>query len=138
MASSPSRITPSQSSRERFGLYLWTGVVVAVALDVVILGWLAQGGTSNPTDVGPGHQLSHTTVLLDSAILVFREGLETVLVLAAIVASFRGTNASFRKPVAAGGGLAIAAGVASWFGVIWLIGRRSEERRVGVGGASSR
>ena len=109
--------------RERFALYLWTGVVLAVALVVVIVGWHARGGTTDPTDLPPGHQLSHTTVVLNSAILVFREGLETVLVLAAIVASFRGANGSFRKPVAAGSGMAIAAGVATWFGVIWLIGR---------------
>ena len=46
-----------------------------------------------------------------------------MLVLAAIVASFRGGNSFFRKPVAAGERQAIAAGVATWFGVIWLIGR---------------
>jgi high-affinity iron transporter len=109
---------PSQSVHQRFGIYLWTGVVLAVALAVVILGWHARGGTTNPTDLPAGHQLSHTTVVLNSAILVFREGLETVLVLAAIVASFRGAHSSFRKPVAAGSGLAIAAGVATWFGVI--------------------
>ena len=75
--------SPSQSVHQRFGIYLWTGVVLAVALAVVILGWHARGGTTNPTDLPPGHQLSHTTVVLNSAILVFREGLETVLVLAA-------------------------------------------------------
>jgi high-affinity iron transporter len=126
MTTSTSRKTstpPAQSAHERFGLYLWTGVVLAVALVVVIISWHASGGTTDPTDLSPGHQLSHTTVVLNSAILVFREGLETVLVLAAIVASFRGANSSFRKPVAAGSGLAIAAGVATWFGVIWLIGR---------------
>ena len=48
-------------------------------------------GTTDSTDVGP-HQLSHTTVVLNSAILVFREGLETVLVLAVIVASFCGAD----------------------------------------------
>ena len=126
MSATVSRTTrraPTQGARERFGLYLWTGVVLAVALAVVILSWHARGGTADPTDVAPGHQLSHTTVVLDSAILVFREGLETVLVLAAIVASFRGANSSFRRPVAAGSGMAIGAGVATWFGVIWLIGR---------------
>src|SRR6476646_1160666 len=126
MTTSTSRKTskpPAQSVHERFGLYLWTGVVLAVALAVVILSWHARGGSRNLTELTPGHQLSHTTVVLNSAILVFREGLETVLVLAAIVASFRGANSSFRKPVAAGSGLAIAAGVATWFGVIWLIGR---------------
>jgi len=63
-----------------------------------------QGGTADPTDAAPGHQLSHTTVVLDSAILVFREGLETVLVLAAVIASFRRGNRIYRRPVAAAAG----------------------------------
>jgi len=42
---------------------------------------------------------------------VFREGLETILVLAAIMASFLGANRVYPREVAAGGGLAIAAGV---------------------------
>lgn len=93
---------------------------------MVILGWHARGGTTDPTDptdLPASHRLSHTTVVLDSAILVFREGLETILVLAAILASFRSANRTYRRPVAAGGGLAIAAGIATWFSVIWLIGR---------------
>ena len=44
--------------------------------------------------------------------LVFREGLETILVLAAITASFLGANRVYRKPVAVGGGLALLAAVA--------------------------
>jgi high-affinity iron transporter len=62
-------------------------------------------------------------VVIDSAILVMREGLETILVLAAVTASFRGANRVYRGPVAAGGGAAIVAGIATWFGVIWLIGQ---------------
>jgi high-affinity iron transporter len=108
---------------ERFGFYLWTAVALALAVGVVILGWHAQGGTTDPTALPASHRLSHTTVVLDSAILVFREGLETILVLAAILASFRSANRVYRRPVAAGSGLAIAAGIATWFSVVWLIGR---------------
>jgi high-affinity iron transporter len=107
---------------ERLGLYLWTAVVLAASVAIVVVSWHAKGGTTNPADVAGGHRLSHTTVVLDSAILVFREGLETVLVLAAIIASFRAGNQPYRKPVAAGGALAIAAGVATWFVIVWLIG----------------
>jgi high-affinity iron transporter len=103
-------------------LYLWTAVVLAVGVAVVILSWHAKGGATNPADLPPGHRLSHTTVVLDSAILVFREGLETILVLAAVVASFRSGNQIYRRPVAAGGALAIAAGVITWFALVWLIG----------------
>ena len=106
---------------ERASFYAWTAVALAVALGLVIVSWHAQGGTPDPTDAG--HRLSNTTVVIDSAILVFREGLETILVLAAITASFLGANRMYRRPVAAGSGLALGAGVLTWFGVVWLIGR---------------
>ena len=58
-----------------------------------------------------------------ASFLVFREGLETILVLAAIIASFLGANRIYRRPVAAGSGLALGAGVLTSFGVVSLIGR---------------
>jgi len=90
---------------------------------VVVLGWHARGGTTDPTALPPGHRLSRTTVVLDSAILVLREGLETILVLAAVMASFLGGNRVYRRPVALGGAAAIGAGIATWFGVVWFIGQ---------------
>jgi high-affinity iron transporter len=102
---------------------VWTAVVLAVAVVVVVISWHARGGTADPTDLPPGHQLSHTSVVIDSAILVFREGLETILVLAAVMASFLGGNRIYRRPVAAGSGAAIGAGVGTWLFVVWFIGR---------------
>ncbi|HYB22222.1 MAG TPA: hypothetical protein VED41_00390, partial [Solirubrobacteraceae bacterium] len=64
---------------ERVSFYVWTALVLAVAVAAVALGWHAKGGTTDPTALPPGHRLSHTTVVIDSAILVFREGLETIL-----------------------------------------------------------
>jgi high-affinity iron transporter len=75
------------------------------------------------TDVPAGHRLSETTVVLDSAILVFREGLETILVLAAVTASFLGANRAYRRPVVVGSATAMLASVATWFVVIWFIGQ---------------
>ena len=92
-------------------------------MTVVVVSWHATGGTSDPTNLPKGDRLSHATVVIDSAILVFREGLETILVLAAITASFLGANRVYRRPVAAGGGTAILAGIATWFAVVWLIGQ---------------
>src|ERR1700678_326891 len=114
---------PPVSRSERVSFYLWTAIALALGVTVVILSWHAQGGTTDPTNLPPGHRLSHTTVVLNSAILVFREGLETILVLAAIIAAFRNGHRSYRKPVAAGGALAIAAGIGTWFLVVWFIGR---------------
>ena len=101
--------------------YIWTAVVLIAAVLIVVFSWHAAGGTPDPTD--GGRQLGRTTVVIDSAILVFREGLETILVLAAITASFLGANQVYRRPVAAGGSLALIAGVGTWFAVIWFIGQ---------------
>ena len=66
--------------------------------------------------------MSRTSAVINSAILVFREGLETILVLAAITASFLGGNRVYRKPVAIGGVLALVGSVATWFAAVWVIG----------------
>jgi high-affinity iron transporter len=113
----------SRGAGERISVYMWTALVLAAAVAIVVLGWHAKGGTTDPTDLPPGHRLSHTTVVINSAILVFREGLETILVLAAVMASFLGGNRVYRRPVALGGGGAIAGGILTWFFVVWLIGR---------------
>jgi high-affinity iron transporter len=73
----------------------------------------AQGGTPDPT--ASTHHLSHLAVVVDSGILVLREGLETILVLAVLTASMRGANSTFRKPLAVGGVVALGAGVVTWF-----------------------
>ncbi len=101
-------------------MYVWTAIVLAVCVTAVILGWHAHGGTPNPAE--PGIRMSPTSAVIDSGVLVFREGLETILVLAAITASFLGANRAYRKPVAAGGVLALAAAVGTWFAAVWLIG----------------
>lgn len=89
----------------------------------ILLAWSglnASGGTPDPT---ASSHLSHGAVILDSGLLVFREGLETILVLAAVTASMMGANSAYRKPVAAGAGIGFAATVATWFVAIWAIGQ---------------
>jgi high-affinity iron transporter len=73
----------------------------------------ASGGTPNPTD--PSTHLSHFAVVLDSAILVLREGLETILVLTVLTASMRGSGSVYRRPVSVGAGVGLGAAVATWF-----------------------
>src|SRR5581483_6504916 len=59
--------------------------------------------------------------ILNTGILVFREGLEAILVLAAITASLVKANQSYRKPIAAGSGLGFLATVATWFIAIAIL-----------------
>jgi high-affinity iron transporter len=122
--SAPSaRASSGKRATERVSFYVWTAVVLAVSVTAVVLGWHASGGTANPTDLPPGRSLSHTTVVINSAILVFREGLETILVLAAVLASFLGGNKAYRRPVVMGGAGAVLASVGTWFLVVWFIGQ---------------
>jgi high-affinity iron transporter len=110
----------SRSGARPLSFTLWVLVVLAVAVAAVILGWHAQGGTPDPTDAGV--PMSRTTAVVNSGVLVFREGLETILVLAAITASFLGGNRALRRPVAIGSGVGVLASIATWFIAIWFIG----------------
>jgi high-affinity iron transporter len=96
---------------------------VVASAAIAALAWkaiTAPDGVPDPT--APGTHLGHGAVVVDSALLVFREGLEAVLVLAAFTASFVGSNRALRRPVAAGASVALGASVLTWFVAIWVIG----------------
>src|SRR5881398_1105829 len=59
-------------------------------------------------------------------ILVFREGLECILVLAAITASMTGAKRVHRQPVALGAGLAFVASLITWFIAVRIVGSLSD------------
>jgi high-affinity iron transporter len=110
-------IAVRDSLRRRWPLY-------AVGLLAILFGWSAlsaSGGVPDPT-ASPA-RLSDGAVIVDSGLLVFREGLETILVLAAVTASMVGGNAAYRRPIAGGAAVGFAATVATWFVAAWAIGR---------------
>lgn len=95
-------------------------LLVLAAFGVVgILVWQGITAAGNP-DPTASH-LDHNAVILDTGILVFREGLECILVLAAITASMMGSNQSYRRPIAAGAALGLLATVATWFVAIAIL-----------------
>ena len=61
-----------------------------------------------------GDSASDATVVTNSAILVFREGLEAVLILAAITASFVGARRRLRRPVMLGALLGLIVSIVTW------------------------
>jgi high-affinity iron transporter len=92
------------------------GIGALVAASAGALVWQilsAGGGTPDPSD--PTVHLSHLAVVLDSGILVLREGLETILVLAVLTASMRGANSGYRRPLGLGAAGAFLAAIATWF-----------------------
>jgi high-affinity iron transporter len=114
--------TAEQIARRKLIMRRSAWSVVAL-LAIGALTWkaiTAPDGVADPT--APGTHLAHGAVVVNSGLLVFREGLESILVLAAFTASFVGANKGFRKPVAAGAGVAFAATVLTWFLAIWIIG----------------
>jgi high-affinity iron transporter len=63
--------------------------------------------------IGDGPQ-SSVSVVTNAAIIVFREGLEAVLILAALMASLVGSQRHLRRPMLAGVGLALVASACTW------------------------
>jgi len=93
-------------------------LLAAVGIASVLI-W--QGVTAKGS---PDPTLPHTSpmvAILDIGILVFREGLECVLVLAAITASMVGKNESHRKPIAVGAGVAFIATLITWFIAVGIV-----------------
>ena len=88
---------------------------LAAAVAAIVV-WQLAAGAGSLSDPTADHRLGHGSVVVDSALLVFREGLESILVLAAITASMMGANRSQRRPVALGaaGGLAASWRRGSW------------------------
>src|SRR5213596_2849643 len=90
----------------------WTLALAVVSVRVYLMA-TASTGPVDPTEVAAPQ--SRTTIVANSAIIVFREGLEAVLIFAAVTASFLGANKARRRPVVAGAGVAFAAAVGTWF-----------------------
>src|SRR5256886_7012573 len=65
---------------------------------------------------------SPTVAFLDIGVLVFREGLECILVLAAITASMVGARQAHRRPVALGAGIAFGAALVTWLIAVRIVG----------------
>ena len=97
-------------------------VGLALAGLAVLAALVWQGITFHGTPDPSVPHLDRGAVVLNSGLLVFREGLEAILVLAAITASFVGKNQPYRKPIAIGSGLALLASTATWFVAIAVLG----------------
>jgi high-affinity iron transporter len=105
---------PASASRARTAAVprgaLWVLGLATVA-GLVYLMATAETGPADPTEV---HQ-SHGTAVFNASIIVFREGLEAVLIFAAVTAAFIGGNRARRRPVVVGAACAFGASVVAWF-----------------------
>lgn len=92
---------------------------MGVLLVVAVLAWegVTAAGNPEPTAYGAGSLAG----VLDIGVLVFREGLECVLVLSAVTASLVMTGGNYRRPVAAGVGVGVLATLATWFVAVGIV-----------------
>src|SRR3954463_12198054 len=108
---------------EKSNRLVWWATGLAIVAGLVYLMATAKTGPVDPTEVAAPQ--SRATIVANSAIIVFREGLEAVLIFAAVTASFLGANKARRRPVVAGAAVAFAAAVVTWFLVQALLGAAS-------------
>jgi high-affinity iron transporter len=94
-------------------------IIAAAVLIVGILIWQGVTAHGNPDPTTDG--ISRTAAVIDTGVLVFREGLEAILVLAALTASLVRTEQGYWKPVALGAGFSFLASLATWFIVVAII-----------------
>src|SRR5712692_2878365 len=83
------------------------GIFVAAICVVGVITW--QGVTVHGAPDPTQPNTTPTVAFLDIGVLVFREGLECILVLAAITASMTGAKRAHRRPVAVGAAVAFGA-----------------------------
>ena len=101
----------NEQTETRYTRLAWWLSGLAVVTGLVYLMATAETGPADPTE----QPMSHGTAVFNSGMIVFREGLEAILIFAAVTASFLGANRSKRRPVAAGAAIAFGATIVTWF-----------------------
>jgi high-affinity iron transporter len=119
-----SRLVPVINSKRNMKPALRIGVIVAALFVIAMLVWQAVTAHGAPDPMRPN--TSPTVAFFDIGVLVFREGLECILVLAAITASMTGAKRVHRQPVALGAGLALIASLITWLIAVRIVGSLSE------------
>jgi high-affinity iron transporter len=117
------RIESFKSNKSlRIGFQCFLIAATAIVLGVFIWQGVAAKGAPDPTQP----HTSQTVAVLDIAVLVFREGLECILVLSAITASMVGDHRIHRRPVAVGAGIGFIATVITWFIAVGIVSDLAE------------
>lgn len=110
--------------KSRGSLVRWLFLGSALALMGAVLVWQGLTQQGNPVPVRASASFSAT---LDIGILVFREGLECILVLAAITASMTDRQQAYQRPVATGAGIGFIATLITWFLAVRILDDISEK-----------
>ncbi len=103
-----------------------TALGAAALLVIAIFIWQGVTASGNPNPLTVDAKASPAVAILDIGVLVFREGLECILVLSAITASMVGENRAQRRPVAAGAGIGLFATLVTWFVAVGIVSDLTE------------
>jgi high-affinity iron transporter len=98
---------------------LWVPLLVSGLLVVAAILWQAIASSGNPNPLVPG--TGSLAALFDISILVFREGLECVLVLAAITAGQAASRSSSTSPISVGAVAGFIVTLATWFATLRVV-----------------
>jgi high-affinity iron transporter len=101
---------PRTTKSSYIGFQIFLSLTALIVVGVLIWQGVTAKGAPDPTQP----HTSKTVALLDIAVLVFREGLECILVLSAITASMVGDHHIHRRPVAAGAAVGFIATLITW------------------------
>jgi len=112
------------SRRSPVRVVFYVSVLGAAIFVIALIIW--QGVTAHGTPDPMQPDASSAVASMDIGILVFREGLECILVLVAITASMTGSDQVHRRPVAMGAGMAFVATLVTWFIAIKIVGQLTE------------
>ena len=117
-----SRATQENRPASRMGVRV--GLAFAALFVIAIFVWqgIAAQGAPDPLHANT----TATVASLDIGVLVFREGLECILVLAAVTASMTGPRLMYRRPVMSGAAIAFLATLATWFIAVSVMKQLSE------------
>jgi len=106
----------------RIGFQIFLFLAAAMVLGVLVWQGITAKGVPDPTEP----HTSKTVAVLDIAVLVFREGLECILVLSAITASMVGHQRIHRRPVAVGAGVGFLATLITWVIAVGIVSNLAE------------
>jgi high-affinity iron transporter len=109
-----------KGASQRSSMIVVASLFLAAAAVIAILIWQGVTEQGAPDPMRP--HTSPTVAFLDIGVLVFREGLECILVLAAITASMTGAKQAHRRPVAIGAGFAFGATLITWVIAVRIVG----------------
>jgi len=110
---------PASASPANWHRLIYVLVGLAILLVIGILIWQGMTSSGNPDPTLPN--TSHLAAILDTSVLVFREGLESILVLAAITAGLSRKQDGMATPIFIGASTGFIATLATWFVVRGIV-----------------